>query len=125
MSDQADNRQNGDPSLTPQQQDFSFPFQIPSALQHPGNVLLLTSVPLIAGAFVGYKLPTLRSVEDMVGGDNKNGVAKAKPTDAALAEIHPDQARALASRTAVRAFRIATFGTVATFGVLGAAAFYL
>ena len=132
MSEQAENRKSDgsnlvSPQASSQQPEFPFPFHIPSALQHPGNVLLLTSVPLFAGAFVGYKLPALQSLEDMVGEKNNTKAKRtAGASDAiATAELHPDEARALASRMAVRAFRIATFGTVATFGVLGAAVFHL
>jgi hypothetical protein len=111
-----------------QQQDYDLP-QLPNVLTHPGNVLLFTSVPLLAGAFVGYKLPTLQSLQEMVG-DRSATAAGGTPSRHSLqptgaAPLTADEVRALASRTAVRAFRIATFGTVATFGAFGALAFHL
>jgi hypothetical protein len=124
-----------------------------SVLMHPGNVLLLTSIPFFAGAFMGYKIP-IESIEDMMSSagesskspTSSSSTAKGVSTSAtrivspstqiaataasaedalAAAEMSADEARALASRMAVRAFRIATFGTVATFGLVGAFGFYI
>ena len=108
-----------------------------SVLMHPGNVLLLTSIPFFAGAYMGYKIP-IESIEDMMSPpgessskspSSSSSTVKGLSTSAtrtslssstsssitasaeealAAAEITTDEARAIASRMAVRAFRIAT-----------------
>jgi hypothetical protein len=124
------------------------------SLLHPGNVLLLTSIPFFAGAFMGYKVP-LKSMEEWAstsssspneasGASNKTNshatrssameknlssaaAARSAISDATLPpleEMSADEARAMASRMAIRAFRIATLGTVATFALVGAVGFY-
>lgn len=92
-------------------------------LTNPGNILLLTSVPLFAGAYFGYRVPTDR-LEDMIQGSTGGDSSTDRVVRAAKA-ADQDATRAVAARTASRALRIATLGTVGTFGIVGALGFYL
>ena len=82
--------------------------------KNPANVLLVSSIPFFAGAYLGFKKPT-EKLEELVGtagdGNNKNGGGDGVPT--------PERRR-LGLRMASRALRLATMGTVGGFGILGA-----
>ena len=78
---------------------------------HPGNVLLISSIPLCAGACFGY-MRNSKKLEILAG---KGGDSIDKKALESLAER-----RRLGVRTAARALRLATLGTVGTFGILGA-----
>ena len=101
-------------------------------LSHPGNILLLTSVPFFAGAYFGYRMPTER-LEDLIqgsvgGADNtsqKGPRTPGKRTRASAKTVDQDAVRVVAARTASKALRIATLGTIGTFGFLGAIGFYM
>jgi hypothetical protein len=123
-------------------------------LLHPGHVLLLTSMPLFAGALVEYKykapmqsvlvhesLPrvvnsvAVTTTSDFSSSAKVNGnprmvlesafaTASSSPGVSHAEEMTQDEAFGLARRLAVRAFRIATLGTVATFSMVGAVGFY-
>jgi hypothetical protein len=82
--------------------------------QHPGNVLLMSSIPFVAGAFFGYKKPT-EKLEELAGGRKRKKKKTDKVDVAALAEH-----RRLGLQTASRALRLATLGAVGSFGMLGA-----
>ena len=89
--------------------------------QHPGNVLLLSSIPFCAGAYIGFTKP-MEKMEKMIGSttptesnSNSNGSSNIDKKFGSEAER-----RALGFRLASRALRIATFSSVGTFGMLGA-----
>lgn len=92
-----------------------------SLLHHPGNILLISSIPLCAGAYIGYKIPTDR-VEELVESRRrrrKKGIKqRANPVREAAVKV-------IAARTASKALRIATVGTVGAFSFLGAIGFYV
>ena len=100
-------------------------------LQNPGNILFLTSVPLIAGTYFGLRMPADR-LEDFVGGglgdggvDNSNTKDTMSRKAARIKTAADKEAiKAVAAQTASRALRIATLGTVGTFGFIGALGFY-
>ncbi|KAG7349118.1 hypothetical protein IV203_011715 [Nitzschia inconspicua] len=133
-----------------------------SLFLHPGNVMLLTSIPFLAGAFLGYRIPIER-IEELASSSSSSpgnkplsplsditsirascqststamtegssfvrsssgigsSVALHRPTGE---EMSADEVRALASRMALRAFRIATLGTVAAFSLVGAVGFHI
>jgi hypothetical protein len=79
----------------------------------PSHVLLGSSVPLLGGAFLGYRqAQTMKIVkEDAVSG-NENNSHKTKLSQA--------ERRQLGIRTAARALKIATFTSAGTFGLIGA-----
>jgi hypothetical protein len=81
--------------------------------QNPGNVLLLSSIPFCAGAYLGYIKPT-EKMEKLVGSfDTENSkAAKEFGSDA--------ERRLLGVRTAGRALQLGTLGSVGTFGLLSA-----
>ncbi|KAG7374725.1 hypothetical protein IV203_013820 [Nitzschia inconspicua] len=136
-----------------------------SLFLHPGNVLLLTSIPFLAGAFLGYRIPIER-IEELASLSSSSSSPGNKPlsplsevtstkathpaTSTAMTEgsssfvrsssgsgssvalhrptgeeMSADEVRALASRMALRAFRIATLGTVAAFSLVGAVSFHI
>lgn len=138
----------GETCTSPQSQNLQFG-GVPI---HPGPVLLLSSVPFFAGAFLGYKM---FNVEDLVAWsterksgdtavssstaiyDSRSAQKKIPPistsaemlgnginTAAVGEELNMGEARTVAIRTAARAFRIATLGTVGTFCLVGAIGFY-
>lgn len=80
--------------------------------QNPGNILLLSSIPFCIGGYIGYKKPT-EKLERLVG----------KKIDGKEMESLPELRR-LGLQSAGRALRLATLGTIGSFGMLGAAAFY-
>mmetsp|Transcript_14398 Transcript_14398/g.26989 ORF Transcript_14398/g.26989 Transcript_14398/m.26989 type:complete len:248 (+) Transcript_14398:74-817(+) len=153
-SDEHNTKQNHLPQNQETQQQTAERWDI-KVLSHPGNVLLLSSIPFFAGAFLGYKIP-IEQFEDLSAGGSAspkspcqsststNSLSSAKQTRpipsttttsascnanealtaVALNDMNPDEARVLATRMAVRAFRVATLGTLATFGLVGAAGFY-
>jgi hypothetical protein len=101
-------------------------------LQHPGNILFLTSVPLIAGTYFGLRMPADR-LEDIVGGSmgdggdnnsNNNKDTMSRKAAKIKTAADKDAIKAVAAQTASRALRIATLGTVGTFGFIGALGFY-
>ena len=79
-------------------------------MQHPGNVLLISSIPFCIGGYIGYKKP-LEKLETLVG-------AKETPTGQDLESLA--ERRRFGVQIAARALRLATLGTVGTFGILGA-----
>lgn len=110
--------------------------------------MLLTCVPFFAGAYFGYRMPT-EQLEDLIQGsvggssnasesianNKKNG---SKTTDSSRATtktnkspvkrtpvVDQDAIRTMAARTAFKALRIATLGTVGIFGFVGALGFYI
>lgn len=105
-------------------------------LNNPGNILMLTSVPFFAGAYFGYRMPT-EQLEELIQGSvgsskNSNGdsqvsskAKKASGKQIGSEAVDKDAVRRVAARTASKAFRIATLGTVGTFTILGAISFYL
>ena len=101
--------------------------------------MLLTSVPFFAGAYFGYRMPT-EQLEDLIQGsvggtDKANGADKNSKTTSRTKTtsgkrlraktVDQDAIRAVAAHTASKALRIATLGTVGTFGFLSAVAFYI
>jgi hypothetical protein len=76
--------------------------------KHPGNVLLLTSLPFCAGAYFGYKKPS-EKLEKLAG------AAENLTEQELLAD-----GRRLGLQTAGRALRLGTLGAVGTFGMIGA-----
>ena len=104
-------------------------------LQNPGTVLLLASIPLCTGSFIGYKIPIDR-VEDFVQGkkkrrkkrrtrvDNIASSAMNKNTTQKVKIVSAD-VKALAAQTASKALRIATLGTVGAFGFVIGLGFYV
>ena len=81
--------------------------------QNPGNVLLISSIPFLAGAYVGYRKPT-EKMEKLVGsfGVENSEAAKEFGTDA--------ERRLLGVRTAGRALQLGTLSSVGAFGILSA-----
>jgi hypothetical protein len=81
--------------------------------QNPGNVLLVSSIPFCAGAYFGYRQPT-EKMEKLVGsfGTENSEAAKEFGSEA--------ERRLLGVRTAGRALRLGTLGSVGTFGILSA-----
>ncbi|KAG7349116.1 hypothetical protein IV203_011713 [Nitzschia inconspicua] len=138
-----------------------------SLFLHPGNVLLLTSIPFLTGAFLGYRIPIERIEElassssspsppspgnkplsplsDITSTKASHPATSTSMTDSPSSfvrsssgigssvalhrpsgeEMSADEVRALASRMALRAFRIATLGTVAAFSLVGAVGFHI
>lgn len=102
-------------------------------LNNPANILMVTSVPFFAGAYFGYRMPTEQLeelIQGSVGGTSKDSQVSSKAKTASGKQISSeavdkDAIRRVAARTASKAFRIATLGTVGTFGILGAVSFYL
>jgi hypothetical protein len=115
---------------------FWEPGKLPGWFSNPGNILMLTSVPFFAGAYVGYRMPTER-FEDLIqgsvgGGGSADGVVdkrgkttSAKRSKVSIKAVDQDAIKVVAARTASKALRIATLGTVGTFGFLGAMGFYM
>jgi hypothetical protein len=81
--------------------------------KHPGNVLLLTSVPFCAGAYLGYRKPTEKL--DALVGAGKNAVTQLEKEFGTV-----EDRRRVGLQTAARAFRLATLGAVGSFGMLSA-----
>jgi hypothetical protein len=81
--------------------------------QNPGNVLLISSIPFCAGAYLGYRQPT-EKMEKLVGsfGTETSDASKEFGSDA--------ERRLLGVRTAGRALRLGTLSSVGTFGILSA-----
>jgi hypothetical protein len=81
--------------------------------QNPGNVLLISSVPFCVGAYFGYRKPT-EKMEKLVGsfGTENSEEAQKFGTEA--------ERRLLGIRTAGRALRLGTLGSVGTMGILSA-----
>lgn len=77
--------------------------------QNPWNILGISAIPVVAGAYIGYKKPAkkLQNLVD-IKADADTLVGR----------------RQMGVQTAARALRIATLGTVTTFGVVGAIGFY-
>lgn len=102
-------------------------------INSPANILMVTSVPFFAGAYFGYRMPTEQLeelIQGSVGGTNKDSQVSSKAKTTSRKQINTeavdkDAIRRVAARTASKAFRIATLGTVGTFGILGAVTFYL
>ena len=80
--------------------------------QNPWNILGLSAVPVLAGAYVGYRKPS-RKLQNLAV-----DVKTAADADTLAGR------RQMGVQTAARALRIATIGTVTTFGVVGAIGFY-
>ena len=88
--------------------------------KNPANVLLISSVPFFAGAYVGYKKPTEKLEELAVGSTSKNNKIEGDK----VGGIPTAERRRLGLKMASRALRLATMGTVGTFGILGACEFF-
>ena len=87
--------------------------------KNPGNVLLISSIPFCAGAYLGYKKPSKR-LEQLAGKGDSNGGS----VDKQFGSLN--DRRRLGLQTAARALRLATLGTVGVFGMLGAGkSFYI
>ena len=94
--------------------------------QHPGNVLLMASIPFCAGAYFGYTKP-MENMEKLIGSTNPTAAAGASSPSTGnstntLERQFGNEAerRAMGFRTAARALRVATFSSVGTFGMIGA-----
>ena len=80
----------------------------------PTAVLLGSSVPLLGGAFLGFrKAQTLKLVKE----DESASGSSAATKSSNLSQV---ERRQLGIRTAARALRIATLTSVGTFGMIGA-----
>ena len=82
----------------------------------PGQVLFLLSVPLCAGTYMGYHSSV--AVEKVIGKSWTQSVQDLSTMDEGLRRV-------LATAMAIRAFRIATMGTMGCFALLGAGIFYV
>ena len=80
--------------------------------QNPWNILGISAIPVLAGAYIGYRKPS-KKLQNLVAVNMKTADADT------LAGR-----RQLGVQTAARALRIASIGTVTTFGVVGAIGFY-
>ena len=87
--------------------------------KHPGNVLLISSIPFCAGAYFGYKKPS-EKLQKLAGADGSKANTQLDKEFGSL-----NDRRRLGVKAAARALRLATLGTVGTFGVLGAGMWYL
>ena len=91
--------------------------------QHPGNVLLMASIPFCAGAYVGYTKP-MENMEKLIGPTTTTTTSTAASTAStnSLERQFGSEAerRAMGFRVASRALRIATLSSVGTFGMIGA-----
>jgi hypothetical protein len=106
-------------------------------LNSPGKVFCLASIPVLAGAYLGYKIPA-STIEQYAGASPSTTTTSqsssssvditTNSTSVTYAELDAEtraQRRALAVNTARRAFRVATMGTIGTFGLFGGIWFYV
>lgn len=80
-----------------------------SFFQNPWNILGISAIPVLAGAYIGYKKPA-KKLQNL-------------QQEALDAETLAGR-RQMGVHMAARALRIATIGTVSTFGIMGALGFY-